>query len=186
MKTDTNKQNNTNDELLLANLLKGDPESLQLLYSKYFPGIYRTCYAFAGNRDDAFDLSQDILMKAFSRAASFRGRSRFSTWLYAIAHNHCISHARTKRVSFDDLRAVYGMMTDDITQEEFEFRSRKEEIESRMDHYLDRLGDEDKKMLKLRYQENYSVKELQDKFNLSASAVKMRLMRARKKLAAQI
>lgn len=183
----TDSSSGVSDVLLVSNYLKGDRKSLQVLYNRYFPKVYRMCFSFSKNRDDAFDLTQDILMKAFSQAASFRGNSRFSTWLYSIAHNHCISHTvRRKKLLYEDIKAAGMMMADGITGDEYEERCRKEEKECRMNEFLDLLPETEKRMLLLKYRSNYSVRELQNEFNLSASAVKMRLMRARQKVTAQV
>jgi RNA polymerase sigma-70 factor (ECF subfamily) len=174
---------NLSDEQLVKEYLKGDNNSLGILYDRYYSKVYHKCLSFSRNPDDAFDLAQDVLMKAFSNIRSFRGSSKFSTWLYSITTNHCISKAaKSKNECCLTAGSGYHIISDDIDDEEFEARHSREQMEVKMDEYLMLLPENDRKMLDLKYRGDYSVKDLQREFKLSASAVKMRLLRARHKM----
>jgi RNA polymerase sigma-70 factor (ECF subfamily) len=121
-------------------------------------------------------------MKAFSNIESFKGSSKFSTWLFSITCNHCISYAAKSKIECRLTSSDYNIIADDSDEEEFEARQIREEMELKMDDYLMQLPDNEGRMLSLKYRHNYSVKDLQSEFTLSASAVKMRLLRARKKI----
>jgi RNA polymerase sigma-70 factor (ECF subfamily) len=171
------------DELLVKKHLRGDNESLGILYSRYYPKVYYKCLSFTRNQDDAFDMAQDVLVKTFCNIRSFRGTSKFSTWLFSITQNHCISQVskRQDMCGLDDIRPEH-FMTEDMDDEAYEERYLREDLEDRMYEYLDRLPYSDKHLLELKYRHGYSVKDLQKEFNLSMSAVKMRLLRARQKI----
>ena len=174
---------NLSDEQLVIEYLKGDNNSLGILYDRYYSKVYHKCLSFSRNPDDAFDLAQDVLMKAFSNIRSFRGSSKFSTWLYSITTNHCISKAaKSKNECCLTAGSGYHIISDDINDEEFEARHSREQMEVKIDEYLMLLPENDRKMLDLKYRGDYSVKDLQREFKLSASAVKMRLLRARHKM----
>jgi RNA polymerase sigma factor (sigma-70 family) len=171
------------DEQIVRRYLEGDHNSLGELYNRYYAKVYHKCLSFTKNHEDAFDLAQDILMKTFSNIESFKGSSRFSTWLFAITTNHCISQAaKTKRKCSLHEGTDCNLMTEDPESEEIEVRMKREDMELNMDHYLRQLPETDRKMLELKYLHSYSVKELQETFNLTVSAVKMRLLRARLKM----
>ncbi len=171
------------DEQLIKEYLNGDNHSLGILYQRYYSKVYHKCLSFSRNPEDAFDLAQDVLMKAFSNVESFRGSSKFSTWLYSITSNHCISKsARSKNECCTMAGTACLMIPDDSDDEELEARQNREEMVLKMDDYLNQLPENDRKMLDLKYREDYSIKDLQRAFNLSASAVKMRLLRARHKM----
>jgi RNA polymerase sigma-70 factor (ECF subfamily) len=122
-------------------------------------------------------------MKAFSHIESFKGYSKFSTWLFAITTNHCISHAARSgnkcRLNGD---MEYPMVAGDPDSEELAARRHREDLELKMGEFLMQLPTNDRKMLDLKYRQDYSIKDLQQEFRLSASAVKMRLLRARNKM----
>jgi RNA polymerase sigma factor (sigma-70 family) len=171
------------DEQLVSEYLKGDNNSLGELYNRYFAKVYHKCMSFSRNQDDAFDLAQDILMKTFSNVESFKGSSKFSTWLFAITSNHCISQAaKSKRECPLNEGTDCNLMAGDPDGEEFELRKKREDMELNINDYLMRLPEMDWKMLELKYLHSYSIKELQREFNLSVSAIKMRLLRARQKM----
>ena len=174
---------NLSDEQIVREYLKGDNNSLGILYNRYYSKVYHKCLSFSRNPDYAFDLAQDVLMKAFSKMESFKGSSKFSTWLFAITSNHCISQtAKSKYECSLNAGSDCNIIVDDIDEEELEARNNREEMELKIDRYLLLLAANDRKMLDLKYRLDYSIKDLQREFKLSASAVKMRLLRARNKI----
>ncbi len=171
------------DEQLISQFLTGDNNCFGVLYSRYYPKVYAKCYSFSRNRDDAFDMTQEILLKAICNLGSFGGNSKFSTWLYSIATNYCITQSGKKsRRYHEDIRAAYQILEERMDEEDYEERLKWEALESNLDEYLKLLPEEERQLLVLKYRMNYSVKDLQKEFDLSASAVKMRLLRARMKM----
>jgi len=168
------------DEQLVSQLIQGATAPMGELYQRYSQKVFHKCLSFVKNHDEAFDLSQDILLKAFDKIRSYGGNSSFSTWLYSITNNHCIEHLRKQK----------GRRTSDIfellhIQEEvidLEERLLHENMEEQIASTLHTITDDEREMLILKYQKKRSVKELQELFGLSASAVKMRLMRTRQKI----
>ena len=63
-----------------------------MLVARYQRPIYRLCYRYVNNHEDANDLAQEAFLKAWRSISSFRGDSAFSTWLYRIAVNACLNH----------------------------------------------------------------------------------------------
>jgi RNA polymerase sigma-70 factor (ECF subfamily) len=172
-----------NDEQLINELLKGDKNCFGVLYSRYYSKVYSRCITFTGNNDDAFDMTQDVLLKAICNVGSFGGHSKFSTWLYAIANNYCITQSGKKSRNYlEHIDAAHQIQDEQMEEAEYQERIKREALESNLDEYLNLLTDEERKMLILKYRKNYSVKELQKEFDLSSSAVKMRLLRARMKM----
>jgi RNA polymerase sigma factor (sigma-70 family) len=175
--------NTSSDEILIRTFRQGNPHSLGALYTRYYSKVYHTCFSFTRNQDDAFDLAQDVMLKAFSNLESFEGDSSFSTWLFSITRNYCISQtAKRKRFYYEDVQLVHNVPVDHLDPEEMESRKKKEQLETELCNYLDFLPAGDKRLLELKYFHNYSIKDLQREFKLSASAVKMRLLRARQRM----
>ena len=161
----------------------GNQDSLNVLYKRYFKKVYYTCLAMSKDRDQAFDLAQDALLKAFEHLPTFKGHSSFSTWLYTITYNHCCEFFRkSKRLLVhrleyfdkDDVENLAGPLLEEASQQAF--------AESRMMALLNTIPETEKEMLFLKYYEGRSIEYLQTVFMLSASAVKMRLKRAKHKL----
>jgi RNA polymerase sigma-70 factor (ECF subfamily) len=85
----------------------GDRAAFRLLLERHYATLYRVAYRFLGNRAEAEDASQDMAMTLAEKIGSFRGRSRFSTWVYQVALNHCCDHAR-RRKSLGRLEAAFA------------------------------------------------------------------------------
>jgi RNA polymerase sigma-70 factor (ECF subfamily) len=81
----------------IAACRRGEREAFDTLVARYQRSIYRLCYRYVNNHEDANDLAQDAFLKAWRAIASFRGESAFSTWLYRIAVNACLNHRALKR-----------------------------------------------------------------------------------------
>ncbi|MBI1745751.1 MAG: sigma-70 family RNA polymerase sigma factor [Acidobacteria bacterium] len=67
------------------------------LLGRYHKKVIRWCLHMTGRREDAADLAQEIFMKVMNHLERFRGESRFSTWLYQIARNHCRDFLKQRR-----------------------------------------------------------------------------------------
>ncbi len=90
------------DEELIRAYREGPPahaeDALGELFGRYQQRIARWCMRFTNDRESALDLAQDVLLRAYRSLHTYRGDSRFSTWLYVIARNQCCS-AQGKRMT---------------------------------------------------------------------------------------
>jgi RNA polymerase sigma-70 factor (ECF subfamily) len=66
------------------------------LFRRHHVKVARWCWSITNDRESAADLAQEICVKAYQNLASFKGQSRFSTWLYSIARNHCLNAVRAR------------------------------------------------------------------------------------------
>ncbi len=78
----------SDDEVIEA-VLHGDIDRYAELVTRYQAAAWRMAYSFVGNLEDAKELSQNGFVKAYQHLGQFRGRSKFSTWLYRIVANEC-------------------------------------------------------------------------------------------------
>ena len=107
------------------------------LFHRHHSRVAAWCLRMTGDANSAADLAQDIFIKAFQRLDSFRGDSKFTTWLYAIARNRCLDELRTRRrrrvVYFSELEFERG--EEDVSPLEFipDSQPLPEEIAERFD-----------------------------------------------------
>ncbi len=71
------------------------------LFERHYARVARWCLRFAGDRDAAADLAQDVFLQAYRHLGSFRGTSRFSTWLYAIVRNESLNRIKRRGPPMD-------------------------------------------------------------------------------------
>ena len=76
---------------------RGEREAFDELVVRYQRNIYRLCYRYVNNHEDANDLTQEVFLKAWRAIGRFRGQSAFSTWLYRIGVNACLNFRAARR-----------------------------------------------------------------------------------------
>lgn len=84
----------TDEDLIAQSRLEGlrqerRDQILNELFARYHSRVALWCYRSTGDRESAADLAQDVLLKAWRYLDSWRGDSKFSTWMYSITRNHC-------------------------------------------------------------------------------------------------
>lgn len=84
------------DRELIALVAKGDQNAFKQLVETYQGPVLSTIYRFVGDASATDDLAQEVFIKVWEKAKTFKGISRFSTWLYRIVVNHCLNY-RKKR-----------------------------------------------------------------------------------------
>lgn len=168
------------DELIDLFLTSQSPEHFGELYGRYSDKVYSKCLSLLKNEAAAQDAAQDIFLKIFLNLAKFNKKSRFSTWVYSITYNYCIDHLRRKKkektVLTDDENDKDPVMEEIDDKEILEM-----EIE-RLSFILDKIPEDDKSVLLMKYQADMSIKEISEAFDKSESAIKMKLKRAKNKV----
>lgn len=85
---------NQQDISLIQEAISGDSASLEKLVKKYQDWVFNLAISFTGDRDEAADLTQEVLIKMVTKLSSFRQESQFTTWLYRIVKNHFLNSQR--------------------------------------------------------------------------------------------
>lgn len=168
------------DELIDIYLATQSQEHFSMLYSRYADKVYSKCLSLLKNEASAQDAAQDIFLKIFLNLAKFNKKSRFSTWVYSITYNYCIDTIRRKKKEktiLTDDESEHDTPEEDVDEKEI----LEMEIE-RLAFVLDKVPEEDKLVLLMKYREGLSIKDISKAFNKSESAIKMKLKRAKNKV----
>tara|TARA_R110002124_G_scaffold140950_6_gene305391 strand:- start:2641 stop:3228 length:588 start_codon:yes stop_codon:yes gene_type:complete len=171
------------DEALVEAIVKtNDTMLFEVLYDRYATMVYNKCYGFANGVDEAKDLTQDVFLRVFVKLASFKGKSKFSTWLYAFTYNHCVNYVTRNTAKKIEKKSISSDSIENIgedidTTREFD-NMRVEQLKK----VMELISPDEKMLLLLKYQDNLSIKELAEALDIGESAVKMRLKRAKEKL----
>src|SRR5258706_12960697 len=88
-----------NDNEIISKVLNGDQQAYAGLVNRYQNYVFTLTLRIVKNREDAEEVAQDIFIKAYKYLADFRGASKFSTWLYTIVNNTCITFLRKKKLN---------------------------------------------------------------------------------------
>lgn len=178
-----------NEATLVAEARAGNAEAFSTLVRQYDRYIYRLALNITGNAEDAEDVLQEALLKAYTKLGQFQGGSRFYTWLVRIAVNEALMKLRKrgseKTVSLDE--PIEGDGQDLIPREVEDWADNPEqrygkiELERILRETIDKLEPQFRTVFVLRDVENLSTEETADMMGLSVPAVKSRLLRARLK-----
>jgi len=96
------------DEELIKNSLKGNKKHLEILIERYNDYIFNICYKMLWNREDAKDVTQEILISFVTKLSSFQFNSTFKTWLYRIAVNHVLNYRKSRNRNKEFSFTQYG------------------------------------------------------------------------------
>lgn len=147
------------------------------LYERYSDKVYRKCLSFVKDREKAEDFTHDIFLKLIMRIGTFKETSKFSTWLFSITYNYCMDQLRlTKKMGETEL-------DDNIDVEDDAEDAEMVEMEAgQLRKALETISVQERTILLMKYQDDFSIKDIADTFGLTESAVKMRLKRTKEKL----
>ncbi len=176
------KINKLTDEELVSAIVKDNNTLLfEVLYDRYATLVYNKCYGFAKDGDEAKDLTQDVFLKLFVKLASFKGKSKFSTWLYAFTYNHCVNYVTRNTAKKFEKQSVDYADIENISEEPTDEGFSDMRID-KLKQALELVSPDEKMILLLKYKDNLSIKEIESVLDIGESAVKMRIKRAKDKL----
>lgn len=166
------------DEQLVSFFVETQRNSFfEELYERYADKVYRKCLSFVKDKARAEDFTHDIFMKLILRIGSFKETAKFSTWLFSITYNYCIDQLRVIKKSAEETLEEDLEIIDEVEDgAEIEMEAKK------LRQVLEKIPPDERTILLMKYQDDFSIKEIADTFNLSESAVKMRLKRTKEKL----
>jgi RNA polymerase sigma-70 factor (ECF subfamily) len=184
------------ERLLIRRLRERDEKAFREIVTLYGDRVFNLTYRMIGNREEAEDLAQDVFISVFKHIDSFRGDSKFSTWLYRIAANHCKNRIKylsrrhdRKRSEFDETLAQPGVESG-LTAPSQAPRPDKylenRQLERLMQECLAELDEDHRIVIVLRDIEELSYEEICAVTNLPDGTVKSRLHRARAALRKKI
>jgi len=172
-------------ELVRLAVDKGDQMAFTELMGLYKDTIYFMLVKMTGNVDDAEDLTLEAFGKAFKNLSQYTPDYAFSTWLFKIASNNCIDFMRKKKKNvlanenYEDISESYHvqkMSSQGLDPEENLIKAQKIQL---MRQLVDKLKPRYKKLIQLRYFDEYSYEEICQELDLPLGTVKAQLFRAR-------
>lgn len=157
----------------------GDREAFGGLVDAHKDLVYTLCLRMLTSEADAEEAAQDVFVKAYRSIGSFQSKSKFSTWLYRIAYNHCISVIRKKVKMIDLVDEVPEGKLDEREMNGLESIS-AEERSRYLKMAIDSLAETDAVVVTLFYYDELSLEEIAEVTGLSNSNIRIKLHRSRK------
>jgi RNA polymerase sigma-70 factor (ECF subfamily) len=165
---------------LLALTAAGDQNAFAELVRSHQSRVFNLAYRFSRDRQDAEDLAQEVFLKVWKYARTFKGQSAFSTWLYRLTVNACLNY-RQKKKSDPEPLPLLGEFAAETNAAGTEIMAQERQIH--VNNAMNALSARQKMVLILANFEGKSYEEIAAVMETSISAVETLLFRARQNLA---
>ena len=175
------------DRFLVERVQAGEVSAFGGLVQKYQKRIYELAYSFTRHPEDAYDLSQDIFLKAYKALGRFESKSSFYTWIYKIAQNAGIDSTRRKagrtHIPFeeelppDDSQLHPRCSGNDAIQQ-----LESSELDAQIRQAIEQLSTRQRQVFTLRHYEGLTLREIADVLHIRVGSVKAHLFSATRKL----
>ena len=182
----------TNETELIEQLKQGDEAAFKTIVEQWQDMVYNTILGIVQNETEAEDLAQDVFMKVFEKISSFKGDSKFSTWLYRIATTTALDHLRSKKRKkrFGFLQSLSGGAGDEKEEvPDFHHPGVKLDNKERaavLFKAIDSLPENQKTAYTLHKLEGLSYRDVSEVLNTTVSAVESLMSRANQNLRKQL
>ncbi len=174
--------NRHTDQHYIQKTLQGDTNSFSVLIDRYQNLVFTVVLRVVKVREEAEEVAQDTFLKAFESLDSYRGESKFSSWLYSIAYRKALDRVRKNN------RMKPVELVEDITEKNVEdidnalhFLEQKERNDT-IRKCIEQLPEQEGAIITFYYFDDMSVREISKITNLTEDNVKVKLHRSRKKL----
>lgn len=174
------------DMLNLKRAVRGDEHAFETLIGPYLDTTYRLCLRMMGDEQDAADMAQEALVRAWRALGSYKGQSRFSTWLYRVTCNVCLDELRKRKKervqSLQELQEE-GVEPVDPGQTP-EMAVERAQTRRELNEAIGQLSQEHRAALVLRDVHGLAYEEIAQILDVNLNTVKSRISRARAALRA--
>jgi len=171
------------DAALVSRAAEGDYEAFEALVRKYRNDVYALSYHYVRNREEAWDLSQEVFVKVHRSIKRFRGDSSFKTWLLRITSNQCKDFFKKRRLKTVALDGMEGPATDPpATDQRPDESLANKELGDAIQEALNTLPEKHRNAIILREFQGLSYEAMAEVMECSIGTVMSRLHHARKKM----
>ncbi|MBC3847057.1 sigma-70 family RNA polymerase sigma factor [Winogradskyella echinorum] len=171
------------DQILITAIEKGDTKAYAQLVDRYKDLVYTLAIRMLKHKEEAEEVAQDTFIKVFKSLGKFKGDSKFSTWIYKVTYNTCLDRIKKNKKHFNDVAIDEYTFNKLDTIDNALDNIIKEEKSTLIKQCINKLPEDSSALLTLFYFEELSLDEISKIINLEANTVKVKLFRARKKLA---
>jgi RNA polymerase sigma factor (sigma-70 family) len=171
------------DQHYINLILNGNPNAFATLVDRYKSMVYTLALKMVTNREVAEEIAQDTFIKVYSSLSKFKGDSKFSTWIYKITYNTCLDSLkkskREKTTTYIEDFSEHQIKEIESVLDTIDEKERNQVIQN----CLEQLPNDESFLITLYYFDGQSIDEISKVMNASASNIKVKLFRTRKKLA---
>lgn len=175
------------EQIILDNVKAGDHRAFAILVERHKDEAFTLALRLLGSREEAEEAVQDAFLRAYQALGSFRGESRFGTWLYRIVYNLCMTRVARRRPRTEPLEILTDERCEDaVAAESIDLLEKldQEEFMRSLQNSLGALPAPHRVALELFYLQEQSYEEIATIMDVPLGTVKTYLFRARTRLRA--
>lgn len=182
----------SNDYDLINKAKNGDSFAFRELVYRYDRNVLSIALKYVNDRDDAKDIYQEVFLRVFRGLKNFQFKSEFSTWLYRITTNVCLSFIKvnknrnSNRINYDMDSEDINNITDNSNDTSPEKHLAGVELTDRINQALENLSPKQKMIFILKHFEGYKIREIAEMINSSDGTIKKYLFEANHKLRSEL
>ncbi|NBC58350.1 MAG: sigma-70 family RNA polymerase sigma factor [Bacteroidetes bacterium] len=170
------------DQDIIDKVLKGQTNAFSEIVDHYKDMVYSLALKMMKDKNLADEVSQNTFIKIYRKLSSFKGQSKFSSWVYRITYNNCLDELRKRNKMHKHVEINEFTERELISVENVIDKMQKEELSELVKTAIEQLPGEMGFLLTLHYFENYSIKEMANALKIKPNNAKVKLHRARLKL----
>lgn len=159
------------DEQIVERTRNGEAEAFGALVRRWEGRIYALTLRMLGHPEDAREVTQETFLTAFRKLHQFRGRARFSSWLYRIALNCCYDRLRERRVNPVPLQEAENI----VAEEKILSQIQRKQVAERVRRAVEALPLEMRQVILLKEYEGLTFEEIAEILDIPVSTAKTRL-----------
>jgi len=171
------------DIIYIEQVLSGKINAFSYIVDRHKNRAYNLAFRICGNHEEAEEIAQDSFMKVYRALPGFKMKSSFATWLYRIVYNTAISHVRGRKIKILSLEDFPADATDFQSAGISEEEADRDYRNSLVNFALQKITEEERGLISLYYYDELSTDEISEVTSISKSNIKVKLFRARQKMA---
>jgi RNA polymerase sigma-70 factor (ECF subfamily) len=174
------------ENIIIQKAKAGNKRAFEQIVLEFEKSVYKFCFRFFGNEEDAMDVTQEVFIKVYRALPNFEGRSSLKTWLYRIASNTCLTLASKKKKEKESfLKSIVKWWTEDKseTPETLSIeQENREQIKRIVNQKISKLSENYRIPLILKDIEGMPIDRIAEVLDIPSGTVKSRINRGRKQL----
>jgi len=177
--------NEQRDITLLKRIQAGDRLAYKELINRHKDYAFTVAFRILNNREDAEEVAQDAFLQVFKNLSAFNFEAKFTTWFYRIVFNAALMQKRKSRIFTEDIESsTQAMLVSNLSDASENLR--KTERQHAIKRAMQNLQADDVLLITLFYLQEQSLEEIAEITKISAETAKVKIHRARKRLAEEM
>ncbi|GAA0615294.1 RNA polymerase sigma factor [Virgibacillus siamensis] len=171
----------TEDRQLIHEIMNGSEAAMEVLTRRYYKSIFSFVYRKVGNKDSAYDLTQDIFIKMIKKIDTYSNKGSFKSWLYTLAVNHCRDYWKSADYKVTSKQSeLPDYLSNEQNQVPYIFE--KKETREQVKAAVEELPEYQKEVVLLKYFHDLKIRDISEVTKAKESTVKSRLRQGLSKL----